>query len=158
MERKEGLERRKSDAPLKGAFLFDGRMIQWTKIQPKLHNLMKRQVFSLRHVTSVGKRRVIFMKKSDIFLDLSKRELEAREGKIKLTKKECQLLALFLANPGKVLTRKVLMKEVWETDYLGDTRTLDVHICWLRGKLRRVGASFGIRTVRGVGYRFSKAG
>ena len=47
------------------------------------------------------------------------------------------------------------MKELWDTDYLGDTRTLDVHICWLRKKIEdNAREPVAIRTVRGVGYRF----
>jgi len=68
----------------------------------------------------------------------------------------CRLLEVFMRNPEKVLTRKFLMKEVWETDYLGDTRTLEVHICWLRKKIEEdPDRRCYLRTVRGVGYRFS---
>lgn len=72
-----------------------------------------------------------------------------------LTFKECALLELFMSNEGEVLTRKRLMKEVWDTDYLGDTRTLDVHIRWLREKIEDdPSGPILLRTVRGVGYRF----
>lgn len=73
-----------------------------------------------------------------------------------LTPKLAQLLEEFLRHPNQVLDRRQLMRNVWETDYLGDTRTLDVHIRWAReaieenpSKPRR------IVTVRGVGYFFS---
>jgi len=72
-----------------------------------------------------------------------------------LTFKECALLRLFMSNGGEVITRKRLMKEVWDTDYLGDTRTLDVHICWLRKKIEDSPSKPALlRTLRGVGYRF----
>jgi len=54
---------------------------------------------------------------------------------IKLTPKEARLLAVLMQHPGQVVNRATLMREVWETKYLGDTRTLDVHICWLRQKI-----------------------
>lgn len=68
-------------------------------------------------------------------LNLSQASLQKGEKKIQLTPKECKLLALLMQNAGQVVSRKMLMKNVWETSYLGDTRTLDVHICWLRQKV-----------------------
>jgi len=66
---------------------------------------------------------------------------------------EIKLLSAFMRHPGKVLTRAFLMKAVWETDYLGDTRTLDVHISWLRKKLKKCASQQQyLKTVRGVGY------
>jgi len=75
--------------------------------------------------------------------------------RIHLTPKVCALLQVFIANRGKALTRRFLMEKVWETSYMGDTRTLDVHIHMLRkalgdGSRRPV----YLHTVRGVGYRF----
>lgn len=71
--------------------------------------------------------------------------------RIPLTRKEYELLELFLANPGRVFTRDQLLERVWGVDYAGETRTVDVHIGMLRAKL---GPCAGyIETVRGVGYR-----
>jgi DNA-binding response OmpR family regulator len=62
-----------------------------------------------------------------------------------------------MAHPGQLLSKRVLMRQIWETDYLGDTRTLHVHICWIRKALgedrRRL-----VQTVRDVGYRFGGQG
>jgi len=75
--------------------------------------------------------------------------------KHQLTPKEHRLLEVFMRNPGKVLSRKFLMKNVWDTDFLGDTRTLDVHVRWIREKIEENPSSpVYLRTVRGVGYRF----
>jgi len=52
-----------------------------------------------------------------------------------LTPKECRLLATLMQHAGQVLTREFLMQEVWDTHYAGDTRTVEVHIAWLRKKL-----------------------
>jgi DNA-binding response OmpR family regulator len=72
-----------------------------------------------------------------------------------LRPKEAELLTLFMRNPGKVLSRQEIMKRVWETDYMGDTRTLSVHVRWLRLKIEDdPNAPRFLRTVRGVGYRF----
>ena len=60
-----------------------------------------------------------------------------------------------MQQPGEVLTRKYLMQQVWETSYLGDTRTLDVHIRWLREKVEDDPTDpVYLRTVRRQGYRF----
>ena len=84
-------------------------------------------------------------------LDMGERVL-ARDGqRFHLTPKECRLLETFIRYQGQVLTRQLLMKEVWLTDFVADTRTLEVHVHWLRKKLDRDGPVF-IRTVRGVGY------
>lgn len=70
-----------------------------------------------------------------------------------LTPKEFELLLLFMQNPGRVLSRRTIMEEVWHTSYLGDTRTLDVHIRWLRQKIEPDPSHPQIlRTQRGVGY------
>lgn len=68
-------------------------------------------------------------------LNLSQASVQKGKKKIQLTPKECKLLALLMQNAGHVVSRQNLMEHVWETNYLGDTRTLDVHICWLRQKL-----------------------
>ena len=91
----------------------------------------------------------------DFLLDADNRHV-MRDGKThKLTPKALQLLQAFVANAGETLTRKQLMKDVWDTDYTGDTRTLDVHVRWIRVAIeRKPGSPLYLRTVRRVGYRF----
>jgi DNA-binding response OmpR family regulator len=90
-----------------------------------------------------------------ISLDLNARRLEVDGKLFALTPKQLALLGLFMSHPGEVLTRKQIMKQVWETDYTGDTRTLDVHIHWVRQKLGEMhGQPRYLQTVRGVGYQF----
>ncbi len=73
----------------------------------------------------------------------------------RLTPKMCTLLELFFRHPNEVLRRDYLMQKVWETDYMGDTRTLDVHIRWIREALEeKPSKPRFIVTERGVGYRF----
>jgi len=88
-------------------------------------------------------------------LDLDTHQLNVDGENSALTPKQFRLLRLFMSHPGEVLTRKRLMKDVWDTDYTGDTRTLDVHIHWVREKLKDVpGRPRYLQTVRRVGYRF----
>ena len=89
-----------------------------------------------------------------VVLDVEHRQVTGPAiGMSHLTPLECRLLQVLMLHPGQVISRSRLMKEVWETDYLEDTRTLHVHICWLRRKIeddpshpRR------IITHRGLGY------
>ena len=88
-------------------------------------------------------------------VNITNRILVKPDREIPLTPKQTVLLAAFFQHPNKVLERKWLMKEVWDTDYVGDTRTLDVHIRWLRDAIEvdKRKPKF-VTTVRGVGYRF----
>lgn len=79
----------------------------------------------------------------------------AGRGETRLTPKQADLLLAFLRHPNQVLTRRQLMKDVWNTDYVGDTRTLDVHIRWVREAIEDdPGNPCRLTTVRGVGYIF----
>ena len=71
--------------------------------------------------------------------------------KVELTHKEFEILKLFMQNPNMVFSRDKLMSEIWGMDYIGETRTVDMHIKTLRQKLK--GAGGQIKTVIGVGYR-----
>ena len=75
--------------------------------------------------------------------------------RVQLTLKEYKLLRTFMENPERVFTRDRLLEIVWGTDYMGETRTVDVHIGTLRTKLGECGSY--IETVRGVGYRMGGA-
>ena len=74
--------------------------------------------------------------------------------RITLTYKEYELLKLFLSHMGTAFTREQLMELIWGTDYMGETRTIDMHIRTLRQKLGKCGES--IKTVRNVGYRMEE--
>jgi two-component system response regulator RegX3 len=90
-----------------------------------------------------------------IRMDIDARRCFVNDEEIKLRKKEFALLRLLLENPGRVLTREVLIDRVWGNDYVGDTKTLDVHIKRLRSLIEDDPKSpIHITTVRGVGYRF----
>jgi two-component system, OmpR family, response regulator RegX3 len=88
-------------------------------------------------------------------LDVESRRCYVGLREVKLRKKEFALLRLLLENPGRVLTREVLIDRVWGNDYVGDTKTLDVHIKRLRALIEDNPKNpIFITTVRGVGYRF----
>ncbi len=90
-----------------------------------------------------------------ISLDPAQHVLHARRQATHLTPMESRLLAVFMSYPGQLLTREFLMREVWDTSYIGDTRTIEVHVCWLRKKLGDSATEPRyLLTVRGRGYRF----
>lgn len=96
----------------------------------------------------------------DITLYKGKPSVEVGDrGERILTPKQAQLLEVFLRHPNQVVDRKQLMRDVWETDYVGDTRTLDVHIRWVREAIEvDPSKPRHIVTVRGVGYIFHPTG
>jgi DNA-binding response OmpR family regulator len=92
---------------------------------------------------------------NDLRLSLTGRRLYKSEQDIKLSNKEFDLLAELMRNKGVVLSRDLILTKVWDYDYFGDKRTVDVHIRWLREKIEDDASNpRRIVTVRGVGYRF----
>ena len=93
----------------------------------------------------------------DLSIDLERYEVSVAGRRVTLTYKEFQLLALLASNPGRVYTREALLSQVWGYDYLGGTRTVDVHVRRLRSKVESPGRSF-VETIWNVGYRFKATG
>jgi two-component system alkaline phosphatase synthesis response regulator PhoP len=84
-------------------------------------------------------------------------QVHAQGKSHRLTPMECKLLGFFMRHPGEVLTRELLMNEVWETSFTDDMRTIEVHVSWLRKKIEEDPRNpRHIRTVWGVGYVFGK--
>lgn len=92
------------------------------------------------------------MRSGDLELNETSHEVRLLGESIDLTLKEYELLRLFMKTPGTVYTRDVLLSTVWDSDFTGETRTVDVHIASLRTKIGEAGNN--IKTVRGVGYRW----
>jgi two-component system response regulator RegX3 len=91
----------------------------------------------------------------DVRVDLAQRRVFVRGEEVALRRKEFDLLRLLVENAGRVLTRDVLIDRVWGADYVGDTKTLDVHVKRLRSRVESDPSKPAlITTVRGVGYRF----
>jgi len=91
----------------------------------------------------------------DVMLDPERHEVVIRGAAVQLPLKEFELLEVLLANAGRVLPRDTLIDRVWGTDYVGDTKTLDVHVKRLRAKVEPDPASPSrIVTIRGLGYKY----
>ena len=91
----------------------------------------------------------------DVRVDPERHEVVIRGADVRLPLKEFELLALLLENAGRVLTRETLIDRVWGADYVGDTKTLDVHIKRLRSKVELDPANPSrIVTIRGLGYKY----
>ena len=94
----------------------------------------------------------------DLTLNMDKHEARLGENPIELSRKEFELLRVLMESAGSVLTREALIDEVWDMNWFGSTKTLDVHISGLRKKLDDDPSNPRyIHTVRGVGFRFSGA-
>jgi len=94
----------------------------------------------------------------DVRLDPERHEVFVRGEAVSLPLKEFELLELLLANAGRVLTRETLIDRVWGPHYVGDTKTLDVHVKRLRSKVEETPSSpRHIVTIRGLGYKFETA-
>ncbi len=92
----------------------------------------------------------------DLRLELNTHRAFRGDQELSLRHKEYELLTLLLSRPGETISRAEFFDQVWGTDWLGDTRTLDVHIRWLREKIEADPSRPRlIQTVRGVGYRFA---
>lgn len=123
--------------------------------------------FSIREF--IARVKVVFRRQSDISdtsseviqvgkisIDFSRHEVYKENQLIEMTFKEFELLKLLILNKGKVMSREMLLEKVWGFDYYGETRTVDVHIRYLRQKIEDDDNNpVYIETVRGVGYRFS---
>lgn len=107
---------------------------------------------SARQEDSAGQ----ILSSGDLTVDITRHSVKKGDASIELTVKEFDLLAMLMKNSGKVLTRDTLLDKVWGIEYYGDTRTVDVHVRYLRQKIENnPDDPVYIQTVRGVGYKFS---
>jgi two-component system alkaline phosphatase synthesis response regulator PhoP len=108
-----------------------------------------------RRAEATEDERVTEIRSGPLVIDPS-RHLATFDGEpMRLTTKEFELLAHLSAHPGRIFTRDQLLTRIWPFDFGGDSRTVDVHISWLRSKLRALDGHNYFRTVRGVGYAFA---
>ncbi len=90
-----------------------------------------------------------------LMLDTEAHSARLGGEELRLKPREFDLLALFMRNPGRAFTRDQILERLWGHDYIGDVRTVDVHVRWLREKIEaEPSAPARIITIRGVGYRF----
>jgi DNA-binding response OmpR family regulator len=116
----------------------------------RLSELLARIRSHLRRTSAVDAEAEPPLELGALRVDRSARRVWLGDEELAMRPKEFELLNLFAANPGVALTRAQIMEAVWETHWLGSTKTLDTHVLALRNKL---GAE-AIATLRGVGYRF----
>lgn len=91
----------------------------------------------------------------NMVMDITRREVRLNDQPLSLKPKEYELLLFLTQHRGQVLTRETILEQVWGWNYIGDSRTVDVHIRWLREKIETApGLPNRIVTVRGAGYRF----
>lgn len=92
----------------------------------------------------------------DITIDCARREVYKGDKLLEMPLKEFELLKMLVSNKGKVLSRELLLDKIWGFDYYGETRTVDVHIRYLRQKIEENDENPAyIETIRGVGYKFN---
>jgi DNA-binding response OmpR family regulator len=121
------------------------------ELQARIKTVLKR--FNLGTKTPESKA----LSFGDLSLDLLGHEVSVKGRVVDLSSKEYELLRILANHPGQVLTREQLLNLVWGSDFYGDSRTVDVHIRWLREKIEEdPGDPKYIQTVRGVGYKFRK--
>lgn len=121
-----------------------------------LRELVARIRAALRRVPQPGRvARGKILSAGGVRLDPARYEVVVRDVEVRVPRKEFELLELLLANAGRVVTREALIDQVWGHDYVGDTKTLDVHIKRLRSRIEEDPYRPQlITTVRGLGYRF----
>ena len=97
------------------------------------------------------------IRSGNLVLNMTSRKAFLGENELNLSPKEFSLLAELMRHQGAVLSRDLLLTRVWGYDYYGDSRTVDVHVRWLREKIESDSSSpERIVTVRGIGYRFER--
>lgn len=96
------------------------------------------------------------IRQGDIEIDLARHEVYKKGLSVEMPLKEFDLLKMLILNKGKVLSRELLLEKIWGFDYYGETRTVDVHIRYIRQKIEEDDSNpVYIETIRGVGYRFN---
>lgn len=110
----------------------------------------------LRRVRNIADEDVDIITHDDIVINCTRREVYKNGALIEMPLKEFELLKLLILNKGKVMSRELLLEKIWGFDYFGETRTVDVHIRYLRQKIEDDDSNpLYIETIRGIGYRFN---
>jgi DNA-binding response OmpR family regulator len=113
--------------------------------------VLLRRVNMMQAAPTTGK----VLELDSVRVDINQRRVTRNGEPVHLKLKEFELLAFLMQEPGRVFTRDQLLNNVWGYDFVGDSRTVDVHVRWLREKLEESPSQpVLIETVRGVGYRF----
>jgi DNA-binding response OmpR family regulator len=133
-----------------GADDYLAKPFSFRELQARIHAMLRRVALD-RQITQVKP-----MVLSQLNLDPEARRAFKGEQELQLSAREFDLLVVLMKNAGRAMSRDELIKLVWGEDWVGDPRTLDVHVRWLRLKIEEDPASPKyIQTVRGFGYRFA---
>ena len=135
-----------------GADDYISKPFSMRELKVRIRAMLRRVELDRAHSTPIVRQ----FSSGDLHLNLETRQLFKGEQLLTLRYKEFELLTLLMSQTGHVVTRATLFDKIWGTDWLGDTRTLDVHIRWLREKIEdNPSKPKYVQTVRGVGYRFT---
>lgn len=128
-------------------------LIARVKAQLRRSEIVRAELERLKTTEPEGSHHTLVF--SDLFLDLTRREVTLGNVVIPIKPQEYELLVFFAEHKGQMLSRAFILERVWGWDYIGDSRTVDVHVRWLRQKIEKDPANpLRIVTVRGGGYRF----
>ncbi len=120
-----------------------------------VRELLARIKAVLRRTSSESKEKEVYSFQ-DVIVDFGRHQVTKNEERVELTLKEYELLEMLIRSRGEVLKREILLEKIWGYEFVGETRTVDVHIRHLRKKLEDDDKNpVFIETVRGIGYRFN---
>ena len=137
-----------------GADDYVAKPYRMRELVARMRAVMRRQGALVPAVEETSER---VLNVGDLALDPDEHRVTLAGEPLALPLKEFELLHLLLANAGRVLTRDILIDRVWGSDYVGDTKTLDVHVKRLRAKIEQDPANPSrIVTIRGLGYKFER--
>ncbi|MHB8085826.1 MAG: response regulator transcription factor [Dehalococcoidia bacterium] len=124
------------------------------ELQARIKALLRRSQEKMSAASVVEKSR--YLESGALKIDLERHEVFNQGNPVELNPKEFELLVYLVSNKGKVLSREQILRKVWGYDYIGNARTVDVHVRWLRRKLEKDAENPQyVQTVRGYGYKFA---